>query len=287
MATGLAAVAVVIALVPLFAIVGQALYSLGTWALAAWAPAGRALLPAIASGRLARDLSSLQTQAGHGRLGAPVAVLLAGTAAQVGAAIVLSVPGGIAAGALLAGTRPSRSLAITEELFRSFSSIPPFAAGLIVLVLWAEVAGQGRSGLAVAIALSVLVLPAVTVTTMDALRAAPEGLTEAAVALGARRRDLLRLALPGSGRRLSAIASRATGRAVGESAPVLLAASAAQGASGFLGHGAPGGANLAAGIFLSVTSGTDLVRSWLLAGVLLCITGAFYLVAIVAEDAGS
>jgi len=105
----------------------------------------------------------------------------------------------------------------------NLAGVPSIVYGIFGLALFVRLLGLGRTVFAASLTLSLLILPVVIISSMEALRAVPPSQREAAYALGATRwqmirRSLLPAAAPGI---LTGIVL-AVGRAVGETAPLIL-----------------------------------------------------------------
>lgn len=105
----------------------------------------------------------------------------------------------------------------------SLAGIPSIVYGILGLALFVRVMGLGRSVLAGAFTLSLLVIPIITLASVEAIRAVPQGRRMAALALGASRWQVVRYqvlpaALPG----IVSGALLALARAVGEAAPLVM-----------------------------------------------------------------
>jgi phosphate transport system permease protein len=149
---------------------------------------------------------------------------IAGTLIIVALAVAASVPTGIMTAIYLAQSGDSRLSGVVRfcaKLLTGFPSILAgvFAYGTIVL------ATGGYSAVAGAVALSILMLPTIILTSEDALRMVPSRMTNAAIGMGATRTQvvwmvLLPTAMPGilTGVMLS------VARAAGETAPLLFTA---------------------------------------------------------------
>jgi len=114
---------------------------------------------------------------------------------------------------------------LIEVNIQNLAAVPSIVYGILGLAFFNRGLGFGGSVLAVALTLSLLVLPIVIISCREAIRAIPTGIREGALALGATRlQTVLRQILP------NAIPGTATGsilalsRAIGEAAPVLLVA---------------------------------------------------------------
>lgn len=146
-----------------------------------------------------------------------------GTLLMVGMAILLSVPFGLLTAVYLAQSQSkvAETVRFCAKVLTGFPSILAgvFAYGVIVLTT------GGYSSLAGAVALSVLMLPTIILTSEDAIRMVPSRMKEAAIGMGATPTQtvwmvLLPTAMPGilTGVMLS------VARAAGETAPLIFTA---------------------------------------------------------------
>ena len=183
-----------------------------------------ALLAAILSaglGRLSWDfLTSLPSRRAED---AGIYAALLGTVWVISATAVLAVPVGVGAAIYLEeyGTR-GRWFRLIEINIANLAGVPSVIYGLLGLGLFVRVLAFGRSVLAGAATLALLVLPIVILASREALRAVSPSLREASYALGATRwqtiwHQVLPAALPGilTGTML------ALSRAIGETAPLI------------------------------------------------------------------
>jgi phosphate transport system permease protein len=153
---------------------------------------------------------------------------LLGSAAIGVAVIAFSVPLGIAAAIYLEEYADQRSWynRLIMVNIRNLAGVPAVIYGVLGLVIfagWLQPLTQGKTMLAAALTLAVLVLPIVIITTSEAIRAVPQGLRDAGYGVGASRwevnRDhVLPYAAPGilTGTMLS------LARALGEASPLIL-----------------------------------------------------------------
>lgn len=130
----------------------------------------------------------------------------------VGAAVYLEEYGG-----------HSKLAALIEVNIANLAGVPSVIYGLLGLGMFVRAVGMGRSLIAGAFTMALLVLPVIVVVTREALRTVPNGLREAAVALGATqlqsvRQVVLPLAYPG----ILTGAILAISRAIGETAPLVV-----------------------------------------------------------------
>jgi len=148
-----------------------------------------------------------------------------GTAVMVGLATLAVVPFGVLIGVFLAEAplenRLAQAVRFAAKVLTGFPSILAgvFAYGAVVL------ATGGFSALAGAVALSVLMIPTVVLTSEDAIRMVPARMREAALGMGATHTQtvfmvLLPTALPGI---LTGV-MLAVARACGETAPLVFTA---------------------------------------------------------------
>ena len=148
---------------------------------------------------------------------------LAGTVWVIAVTTGLAVPIGIGAAVYLEeyGDRGWWARLI-EINIANLAGVPSVIYGLLALGLFVRTLGFGRSVLAGAATLALLVLPVVILASREALRAVPPSLREASYALGATRwqtvwHQVLPVALPG----MLTGTILALSRAIGETAPLL------------------------------------------------------------------
>ena len=153
--------------------------------------------------------------------GAGVAHAIAGTAVMVGLASLLAIPVGVVSGVHLVEYGAARWASWVRLSSDVLVGAPSIAIGLFGYVLL--VAPQHHfSGLAGALALSVLMLPVVVRTTESAVALIPSSLRESGLALGLPRwRVALQLVLPAAAPGVITGSLLAMARAAGETAPLL------------------------------------------------------------------
>ncbi|HLG59684.1 MAG TPA: phosphate ABC transporter permease PstA [Vicinamibacterales bacterium] len=137
----------------------------------------------------------------------------------------LAVPVGVAA-AIYLEEYGGRSVVarIIELNITNLAAVPSIIYGLLGLGLFVRMMGMGRSVLAGASTLALLVLPVVILSTREALRGVPGSLREGSYALGATKwqtiwHQVLPVAFPGV---LTGLIL-ALSRAIGETAPLIIA----------------------------------------------------------------
>jgi phosphate transport system permease protein len=136
---------------------------------------------------------------------------------------ILAVPIGVASAIYLEEyARRSAMARIIEINITNLAAVPSIIYGLLGLGLFVRAMGMGRSVLAGASTLALLVLPVIILSTREALRAVPPSIREGSYALGATKwqtvwYQVLPVALPGilTGMIL------ALSRAIGETAPLI------------------------------------------------------------------
>jgi phosphate transport system permease protein len=147
---------------------------------------------------------------------------IVGSFIQVGMAVIVSLPLGVATAVFMTEMGGWFSRAV-RTVIEAMTAVPDLLAGLFVLQTLILAWHGQKDGLAVAIALSITMTPIVARTSEVALRVVPGGLREASLALGSShwatvRRVVLPTALPG----LTTALILAVARGVGESAPLLI-----------------------------------------------------------------
>jgi phosphate transport system permease protein len=154
---------------------------------------------------------------------AGILTALVGSVFIIGLTALIAIPFGVAAALHLEEYAPKGRLArIIEVNISNLAGVPSIIYGLLGLGLFVRALGMGRSVLAGACTLAVLVLPMVILATREALRAVPPSIREASYALGATKwqtiwHQVLPSAFPGI---LTGIIL-ALSRAIGETAPLI------------------------------------------------------------------
>jgi phosphate transport system permease protein len=149
---------------------------------------------------------------------------LAGTLWLIGFTALFSIPVGVAAAVYLEEfSRPGRLRSVIEVNIANLAGVPSIVYGLLGLTLFVRGLHLGRSVLAGALTMSLLILPVIIIAAREALRAVPQSLRQGAMALGATRWQAVRhhvlpSALPGI---LTGVIL-ALSRAIGETAPLIM-----------------------------------------------------------------
>jgi phosphate transport system permease protein len=154
---------------------------------------------------------------------------ITGSVYLIGLAVMFSLPLGIGAAIYLeeyadrTNRWQNRLAQIIEINIGNLAGVPTVIYGLLGLEVFARAMDFGRSLIAGALTLSLLMLPMVIMTAREALRTVPRVMREAGLALGATkwqtlRRIILPMALPG----MVTGAILAVARAIGEAAPLVV-----------------------------------------------------------------
>ncbi len=145
----------------------------------------------------------------------------------IGVVTVLFFPLGVAAALYLEEyARPGRVTNFITINIRNLSGVPSVVYGILGLSFLVGTFGEltgGRSLLAGAVTVAILVLPIVIITASEAVRAVPDSLREAAFGLGATRWEVIRSqVLPYAAPGIFTGTVLALARALGEAAPLIL-----------------------------------------------------------------
>lgn len=157
------------------------------------------------------------------RAGARAAIL--GSAWVIATTAVLALPFGIAAGVYLEEFADGRRWynKLIETNLSNLAAVPAIVYGMLTAGLALAIGLERRVVLAGGIALALLILPVIIITTREAIRAVPREIRDGSLALGATPlqtvwRQTLPSAIPG----IATGAILALSRALGEAAPLLL-----------------------------------------------------------------
>lgn len=202
-----------------------------------------------------------------------------GSIIQISIAIAITLPLGV--GTAIFMTEVGGKFArVVRTVVEAMTALPSIVAGLFIYTVWILALGQPRSGLAAALAISVMMLPIIARASDVVLRVVPGGLREASLALGASRwRTVWHVVLPTARPGLATALILGVARGIGETSPVLLTS----GAAGFLVVNPVGGAmnSLPLFIYTNVRSGDPVAiqRAYGAAFVLLALVLVFFIVA--------
>jgi phosphate transport system permease protein len=161
--------------------------------------------------------SRLPHQAGY-------ASALVGTVYVMGLMSLVAFPLGVLAAVYLEEyARPRLLIRLLEVNIANLAAVPSVLYGLLGLGLFVEGLRLGKSVLAGALTLSLLVLPLTVVSAREAIRAVPFSVREAAYAVGATRWQVVRHhVLPYAAPGILTGTILALSRAVGETAPLIM-----------------------------------------------------------------
>jgi len=119
--------------------------------------------------------------------------------------------------------RQAKLSSLIEINIANLAGVPSIIYGLLGLGVFVRVFGMGRSLIAGAFTMALLVLPMVVVVSREALRTVPESLREASLALGATRlQTILKVVLPAAYPGILTGIILAVSRAFGETAPLVV-----------------------------------------------------------------
>ena len=171
------------------------------------------------------DMSGVGPKDGFDRGG--VIHAITGSGIELGIALLITLPLGIGTAVFMTeiGGRFAR---IVRTVVEAMTALPSIVAGLFIYTVFIIALGYPRSGLAAALAISVMILPIIARASDVVLRVVPGGLREASLALGASRwRTVWHVVLPTARPGLATAVILGVARGVGETSPVLLTSGAA------------------------------------------------------------
>ena len=174
------------------------------------------------AGWLSLDLLTNYPSRFPARAGVKSAIL--GTLWMMGLTAATSFPIGVGAAIYLEEYAPKNWLTrILQTNIANLAGVPSIVYGILGLAIFVRFAGLGRSVIAGALTLALLVLPVIIIASQEALKAVPGSLREASYGVGATKWQTIRhhvfpVALPGilTGTILS------LSRAIGETAPLIM-----------------------------------------------------------------
>jgi phosphate transport system permease protein len=142
--------------------------------------------------------------------------------------LILTVPLAIICAVYLNETG-GRLVELVRAVVTAMTALPSIVAGLFVYATWILILGFEQSGLAAAIAISIMMLPIIVRSADVVLRLVPGNLREASEALGAPQwRTVRHVVLPTARPGLATSIILGVARGVGETAPVLLVSGVTQ-----------------------------------------------------------
>ncbi|MGB7795206.1 MAG: phosphate ABC transporter permease PstA [Pseudonocardiaceae bacterium] len=149
---------------------------------------------------------------------------LAGTLIEIIIALLIVVPLGLSCAVYLNETRGALARFV-RTVVEAMTALPAIVAALFVLASFILILGLAKSGLAAALAISMMMLPIIIRASDVVIRLVPGSLREASLALGAPRwRTVWHVILPTARSGLTTAVLLATARGIGETSPVLITA---------------------------------------------------------------
>ena len=147
---------------------------------------------------------------------------IVGTLIIIGLSLILTVPLALACAVYLTETR-GRVTELVRSVVTAMTALPSIVAGLFIFATWVLILGQQRSGLAAALAVSIMMLPIIIRSADVVLRLVPGNLREASAAVGAPQyRTVWHVVLPTARSGLATSVILGVARGIGETAPVML-----------------------------------------------------------------
>jgi phosphate transport system permease protein len=155
-----------------------------------------------------------------------VLMAIAGTLIEIGIAIAISLPLGVATAVYMTEVR-GRLSKVVRTVVEAMTALPEILAGLFVYVVLIVRLGYPRTGFAAAVAISVTMIPIIARSSEVALRVVPGGLREASLALGSSHwQTVRRVVLPTAKAGLATALILGVARGIGETAAVLITSGA-------------------------------------------------------------
>ena len=145
-------------------------------------------------------------------------------------AMLISVPLGVGCAVFVAIYAPPRIREITKPIIELLAGVPSVVLGFFALMIVASFTQAvfgftyRLNGVVAAIGLAITIVPVIFTISEDAIQAVPKSLSEAALALGARKYQIaLRVIIPAAIPGITAAIILGFGRAIGETMIVLMA----------------------------------------------------------------
>lgn len=149
---------------------------------------------------------------------------IVGTLEQIAIALLITVPLGLTCAVFLSEV-PGRFARFVRTVSEAMTALPSIVAGLFIYASFILALGQGKSGFAASLALSVMMLPIIIRAADVVLRLVPGSLKEASYALGTSQwRTVWHVTLPTARSGLATAVILGAARGIGETSPVLLTA---------------------------------------------------------------
>lgn len=148
---------------------------------------------------------------------------LVGTVWLMGLVALISFPIGVGAAVYLEEFAPrNRMTTFIEVNVSNLAGVPSIVYGLLGLAVFVRFMGMGRSVLAGALTLVLLILPIIIVSAREALRAVPDSIRQGSLAVGATKlQTVSKLTLPAALPGIMTGMILGLSRAIGETAPLI------------------------------------------------------------------
>ncbi len=182
----------------------------------------------VVHGVPALNLAFLTSYPVHGGAEGGILPAIVGTLSLVAGTILFALPMGMASAIYLSEyAKQGRLVKLIRLAIITLAGVPSIVYGLFGLGLFVLFLGFGTSILAGSLTLACMILPTIIVASEEALRAVPQSIRAASLALGATkwqtiRKNVLPYAVPG----MITGSILGIGRAAGETAPILLTVAA-------------------------------------------------------------
>jgi phosphate transport system permease protein len=157
---------------------------------------------------------------------AGILVALVGSIWVVGLTAVISLPLGVGAAVYLEEyAKQNRLTSFIRLNIANLAGVPSIVYGLLGMVLFVDALALGRSIIAGALTMTLLILPVIIIVSQEAIRSVPSAYREGAYALGATRWQVTKeMVLPEAFPGILTGGILTLSRAIGEAAPMILLA---------------------------------------------------------------
>jgi phosphate transport system permease protein len=148
-----------------------------------------------------------------------------GTLLTAGVTMVIAVPIAVFTAIYLVEYGRGRFARVVSFMVDILTGIPSIVAALFIYAVWVGLLGQQRVGLAVSLALVLLMIPVVVRSTEEMLKLVPNELREASYALGVPKwKTIARIVLPTAASGIITGVLLGLARVMGETAPLIILA---------------------------------------------------------------
>lgn len=156
---------------------------------------------------------------------AGVKAALAGSLWIMGLTALISFPLGVGAAIYLYEYSPKNRLTSFLELnIGNLAGVPSIVYGMIGLSIFGNIFGFGRTLITGALTLSLLILPVIITSSMEALKTVPDSMRQNALALGVTKWQMITgVVLPFAAPGIATACILAISRGIGEAAPLIVA----------------------------------------------------------------